>query len=94
MGVLEAKIERLPPERRQEVEDFVDFLLERVNAGSRSPPGSHYEEPAPIILAGDRGNDPFLPLRPASQEPQSVGLGDLSFQKRRPDPDHLLEWIG
>ena len=37
MESLESKIERLPPEQRKEVEDFVDFLLFRSGIVQESP---------------------------------------------------------
>jgi hypothetical protein len=53
MESLERKLERLSPEQRREVEDFLDFLLQRKKTSPPPPlhPGSAppvLQEPAPV----------------------------------------------
>ena len=49
MESLESKIDRLSPEQRREVEDFVDFLLYRYGPASVSQP---INQPSPPALNG------------------------------------------
>ena len=102
MNDLEEKIKRLTPEKLGEVEDFVDFLLQKEKRTApddlplfqeeRSvlPPGGH------IIMAGEENRNNSFPglIEDRKEETTPVTLSDLSFRKRqRPDPNHLLEWI-
>lgn len=54
MESLESKIERLPPEQRKEVEDFVDFLLFRSGIVQESPvlpiPPRNLNAAPPLII--------------------------------------------
>ena len=56
MESLESKLDRLSPEQRKEVEDFVDFLVFRSGNFSVSPPGAadpvrlQNAAPPPLIL--------------------------------------------
>lgn len=42
MKTLEEKIRELPPELQREVEDFVEFLLEKRAKRSKQPPEIHF----------------------------------------------------
>ncbi|HQI14412.1 MAG TPA: DUF2281 domain-containing protein [Methanolinea sp.] len=80
-GITE-KLSRLPPELRKEVEDFVDFLLER-HVPQRDPfpvpKGDPADEPplvsGPVILADEipfRTGDEVLPAFPDPDPPRKA----------------------
>lgn len=50
MESLESKIERLPPEQRKEVEDFVDFLVFRSGIAQESPVPPRILNAAPPLI--------------------------------------------
>ncbi|MCQ8894635.1 MAG: DUF2281 domain-containing protein [Methanolinea sp.] len=81
MAPLDEKIARLPPDLRKEVEDYVDFLLERrvplvpePPGVATSPPDDQPLIPKPLILADeipfrtDTGSIPLFP-EPAPRNP-------------------------
>ncbi len=81
MESLESKLDRLPAEQRREVEDFVDFLIQRAE-GIRVTVelASHDAIPsaksvAPPLIAPDpvMGEDPALPVS-REYEPQATAL--------------------
>jgi hypothetical protein len=72
---LESKLERLTPEQRREVEDFVDFLIQRVGGISvtaqiNPPPSSPVSRPVPPPFLAP---EPVHPdLSPAAGGPDTV----------------------
>jgi len=77
MESLESRLDRLSPEQRREVEDFVDFLLQKPKTPHPAPlaPAA---APPPLAAA----SPPFFEQEPAS-EPEPVKLHDLI---RRQEP--------
>ena len=100
MGNLEAKLASLPPELLKEVEDYVDYLLERrgLPAHESSPdtrtPGSVSN--GPIIFAQETQvpeKRQIIPNFPDSEDlPQPREKGSGSSRKDK-DPQGILEWI-
>jgi hypothetical protein len=78
MESLESKLDRLSPEQRREVEDFVDFILQK----SKTPlPAPLAPQAAPPPLAA--ASVPFFEQEPASI-PEPVKLHDLIRRKEPP----------
>jgi hypothetical protein len=72
MESLESKLDRLSPEQRREIEDFVDFLLQRAVTSA----------PAPLTLPGALSPQvvvatPPPPIQDPDAAPESVKLHDL-----------------
>jgi hypothetical protein len=104
MGMLEEKINRLPPHLQREVEDFVDFLLQRTENTPSTLAGGGILAPVPepvskpIIMADDRASS-----RRQDIIPESFESGDLirppepddTYERKpgRPVPNRLLDWI-
>lgn len=78
MESLESKLDRLSPEQRREVEDFVDFLLQKPKT-PLSAPSSPAAAPSPLADA----SPPFFEQEPASI-PEPVKLHDLIRRKEPP----------
>lgn len=55
---IHAKIEQLPPERRAEVEDFIDFLREKIKPRSEGP-GLPPEDDPILGMIGRADVEPF-----------------------------------
>lgn len=77
MESLESKLDRLSPEQRREIEDFVDFLLQKPKTPLPGPLA-----PAAVPLVLPTGSVPFFDKEPVSS-PDPVKLHDLI---RRKDP--------
>jgi hypothetical protein len=94
--MIEEKIARLPPELRQEAEDFVDYLLKRY--------GDYVEQhkitPSPIILAQESdlsnppkdtlSNDPILDMDVLEA---AGGRNHDGEGSKTGDCSNILEWI-
>lgn len=70
MDSLDEKVTRLSPEQRREVENFIDFLLQRgAGGGFSTGGGSFFREnskdavPHPIIMADEIASSPPEPSR-------------------------------
>jgi hypothetical protein len=104
MGMLEEKINRLPPHQQREVEDFVDFLLQRTENTTATLAGGSFLAPVPepvskpLIMAEDqtvsgrqdaRADGPETGDLIRSPEP------DDTYERKtgRPAPGKLLDWI-
>jgi hypothetical protein len=104
MGILEEKVNRLPLHLQREVEDFVDFLLQRTETTHSIPNGGSILAPGPepvskpIIMAED-----LTASRRQEGIPDSPEPGDLirlpehddTYERKtgRPAPNKLLDWI-
>jgi Protein of unknown function (DUF2281) len=100
MGNLEVKLARLPPELLQEVEDYVDYLLERrgqpaqeSSTGNETPAVASN---ASIIFAQEAPapeNRPTIPNYPGQGDaPASRDKAPGAPRKER-DPQGILDWI-
>lgn len=78
MESLESKLDRLSPEQRREIEDFVDFLLQR-SGTSNAVPSTPAAAPLPLAVVPP----PPLPVQEPVLEPASLKLYDLI---RRQEP--------
>jgi len=104
MGMLEEKINRLPPHLQREIEDFVDFLLQRTENPSSMLAGGSILAPMPepvskpIIMAEDltssRRQDAAQDISEPDELIRSPEAGD-SYERKtgRPVPSKLLDWI-
>ena len=79
MESLESKLDRLSPEQRREVEDFLDFLLQRVKTFPALPPN---HAPAPPALAVA---PPTLTVQEPAPAPEPVKVYDL-IHRQEPAP--------
>ncbi len=100
MGNLQEKLARLPPGLLQEVEDYVDYLLERRSLSATeeqsNPETSGFSPEKPIIFAQETPipeihsytqNYSDLEGTPATRE-------NTQFQSRKEkDPKGILDWI-
>lgn len=104
MGMLEEKINRLAPHLQREVEDFVDFLLQRTeNIPSALAGGSilaPVPEPVskPIIMAEDLSSSRRQDAQADKTEPGDLirpREPDDTYERKtgRPAPSKLLDWI-
>jgi hypothetical protein len=75
MESLESRLDRLSPEQRREVEDFVDFMLQKSKT-PLSAPSSPAAAPPPLTAA----SPPVFEPEPASV-PEPVKLHDLIRRK-------------
>ncbi len=81
MESLESKLDRLSPEQRREVEDFVDFLIRRSGTfapSSPMPPAA----PAPLITI----TPPPIPVQEPSLVPEPTQIHSLIRVQESPDP--------
>lgn len=105
MGVLEEKINRLPPHLQREAEDFIDFLLQRSVDAPPVLPGASILSPvpepvsAPIIMAQDL-TPPIRRQEPKVENNEETGLmrsvePDDRYERKtgRQSPNKLLDWI-
>lgn len=78
MDPLGSRLERLSPEQRRSVEDYIDFLLSRSEPqAERNPPAPPLPVAAPPpLLVITETEQPQLPLPANSQEPGKTGSGD------------------
>jgi len=81
MESLESKLDRLSPKQRREVEDFLDFLLQRVKTLPALPPN---HAPAPPALAVA---PPTLTVQEPAPAPEPAKVYDLI---RRQEPATAL----
>jgi hypothetical protein len=81
MESLESKLDRLSPEQRREVEDFVNFLIQR--SGTSSPASAiPSAAPPPVINIVP----PPLPVQEPSMAPEPVKVRKLIRIPDSPDP--------
>ncbi|HEU17724.1 MAG TPA: DUF2281 domain-containing protein [Methanolinea sp.] len=94
--MIEEKIARLPPELRQEVEDFIDYLLKRYEDYPQKQ-GDSESELAPVMLAQESG---VFDTEQDSPSPTLLELNVLEAAGGRTDDEghekkitDILEWI-
>jgi len=82
MESLESKLDRLSPEQRKEIEDFVDFLLSRSGMACSPSPASCNP---PLVL--NMAPPPLTPVEPVhGEETRPVRLQDLARSGERASP--------
>jgi hypothetical protein len=97
MNPLDTKIERLSPEHRRQVEDFIDFLLDRYDVfqpvhgdDRRSDRERDGLENHPIVL-------PTEPVKPTGSESGReviyVHAGNMKKSHNKVKSDDLLDWF-
>jgi hypothetical protein len=104
MGMLEEKINRLSPHLQREVEDFVDFLLQRTEKTPSALAGGSILAPVPepvskpIIMAEDLSSSRRQDTPP--DVPETCDLirspePDDTYERKtgRQAPNKLLDWI-
>jgi len=88
MESLESKLDRLSPTHRREVEDFVDFLLQRMGTPPAIPPNPA-AAPPPLVAPPQS-----FPLEEPAPAPEPVQLHDLMRQqeplKETPEDDPVV----
>jgi hypothetical protein len=101
MGSLEDKVARLSPEQRREVENFIDFVVQKKISAGDSLPGPEREgQIPPVMYAEERP----VPAKPAIPDPlpsledlrmrdNSAPRKDSQARPRGKDPGLLLDWI-
>jgi len=89
MGSLDEKITRLSPDQRREVENFIDYILQRMPSKGSLPESSplfpenlQADSQTPIILADEEHSRPPEPPR----DPLPV-LSDIRPKESRHDPE-------
>ena len=94
--MIEEKIGQLPPELRQEVEDFVDYLLKRYGDYVEQ----HQKTPSPVILAQENGlsnpadgTPPIGPLLEMDVLEAAGGRNPDKEESEIADCKNILEWI-
>jgi hypothetical protein len=104
MGMLEEKITRLQPHLQREVEDFVDFLLQRMENPPSILAGGSILAPVPepisksIIMAEDPPASHRQDIISDSPEPGDFVRHpepDDTYERKtgRPAPNKILDWI-
>jgi len=104
MGMLEEKINRLPPHLQREVEDFIDFLLQRTENTPSTLAGGSILAPVPepvskpIIMADDLTSSRRQDVISDSPEPGDFirpQEPDDTYERKtgRPAPNKILDWI-
>ena len=89
MESFESKLDRLSPEQRKEVEDFVDFLLIRSGNISALPAAT----PTPVSFQ-NVAPPPLLVQEPAHlAEPVPIEGNDSHLVKNSPEPFHDEEQV-
>jgi len=94
--MIEEKIARLPPELRQEVEDFVDYLLKRYgdyleqqkDTSSSVAPVMLAQETDPSSLAENNPSNALLAL-----DVQEAAGGQNDDEGLERNSRNILEWI-
>ncbi|WAC04908.1 MAG: hypothetical protein OS112_10725 [Methanoregula sp.] len=81
MESLESKLDRLSPEQRREVEDFVNFLIQRSGTSSPAPEVPSAAPPPLINIA-----PPSITLQEPSMTPEPVKIHNLIRIPDTPDP--------
>lgn len=81
MESLESKLDRLSPEQRREVEDFVDFLIRRPGTVAPAPSIPPAAPPPFIIIA-----PPSMPVQEPSPVPEPTKIRTLIRVQESPDP--------
>ena len=82
MESLESKLDRLSPDQRKEIEDFVDFLLSR--SGQACTSMNSTCNPPPVLNVAP---PPFSMIEPVkAEETQPIGLQDLPRSDERTIP--------
>lgn len=93
MNPLDTKIERLSPEHRRQVEDFVDFLLDRY--GVLQP--VHGDDRRLDRERDDLDNHPIVlptePVEPTGREVIYVHAGNMKKSHNKVKSDDLLDWF-
>jgi len=79
MGSLESRLDRLSPEQRREVEDFVDFLIQRSGTFAPASPVPPAAPPPLITIA-----PPPIPLQEPSPAPEPAKI--RTRVQESPDP--------
>jgi hypothetical protein len=109
MGSIEDKMARLSPEQRREVENFIDFILQKNAAPIKASPGDLVQDSQsgkqvnPVILAEEKPlsgktvvTDP-LPVFEDRAVSEGSGpkreLQNRSGRQKGKDPGLLLDWI-
>ena len=91
MGYLDEKISRLTPDQQREVEDYIDFLLERgrQNSGLPSRP------PAPdIIIARETGHhEEIVPLTDVFTTQEKTLIPESQIRRESGKKSDLLDWV-
>jgi hypothetical protein len=91
MGYLDEKISRLTPAQQREVEDYIDFLLQRGQQGSVMPS----KPPAPdIIIARETGHhEEIVPLTDVFTTQEKSLIPESQIRKDSPRKTDLLDWV-
>ncbi len=94
MGYLDEKISRLTPAQQREVEDYIDFLLERGQQGSGMP-GMPARPPAPeIIIARETGHhEELVPLTDVFTTQEKTLIPESQIRKETSKKSELLDWM-
>jgi hypothetical protein len=82
MESLESKLDRLSPEQRKEIEDFVEFLLSRSGPACNPPNASC--NPPPVLSVAPPPLSPIETVHGAETRP--VRLQDLALSDERTAP--------
>jgi hypothetical protein len=91
MGYLDEKISRLTPTQQKEVEDYIDFLLERGQQGS----GMAGRPPSPdIIIARETGHhEEIVPLTDVFTTQEKTLIPESQIWKEISKKSELLDWL-
>jgi hypothetical protein len=109
MGSLDDKVARLSPEERREVENFIDFILQKHTGLIQVSPDEVIQDPQPanqvksVILAEEKpltgqsgATDPLPVLEDLKMRENSGSRRDLQphpGRQKGKDPGLLLDWI-
>ena len=91
MGYLDEKISRLTPAQQREVEDYIDFLLQRGQQASGMPS----RPPAPeIIIARETGHhEEIVPLTDVFTNQEKALIPESQIRKDSSKKSELLDWV-
>jgi hypothetical protein len=102
MGSLEDKVARLSPELRRDVENFIDFVLQKKSSASEGLTAREGQVP-PVMYAEERPvtaqpaiPDPLPSLEDLRMHDNSMTKKESHARPERPkgkDPGLLLDWI-
>ena len=81
MESLESKLDRLSPKQRREVEDFVDFLIQRSGTFAQASPVPPAAPPPLIAIAPSP-----IPVQEPSMVPEPTKIHNLIRVQESPDP--------